>query len=198
MPGTDIVVRSGDDVAGRRAADARLAWLIVGGSGLATLALLSVLIVWGAQYVSRWAAEQARDMADARRLEGDGGAIPEATINSDTPLPIARGPAPPDTARPIGKVTNWISADDYPPSALRQGWEGRVQVTVAVDRLGMPTGCAVRRSSGHWSLDNATCAVMLNRGRFGADAGGARVRHWTSPPIRWALPDSGEITKKGG
>ena len=54
----------------------------------------------------------------------------------------------------------------------------------------LPLGCAVAETSGHWALDNATCAAMLNKGRFesGPAAAGGR-QYWTSPRISWVLPE---------
>ena len=193
----------------QRRRDGRLAWLIVGASATLTVVLIGVALFLLRGTFAEWAARQGRDMRsppDITRRDGDGpgelgkGAPPSE--RSDEPLPIAQGPAPPDDARPIGRAGDWIGTDDYPPTALRMGYEGRVRVTVAVDQAGRPTGCAVRRSSGHWSLDNATCAAMINRGRFDIARDGPRVRHWTSPVIRWVLPAEQSahrtVAKKGG
>lgn len=169
------MVRPVDDFTSRRAADTRLAWLIVGFSGLLTLLLLSALIVWGARQASGWAKEQAR-AADARR-------------NAERlSLPVVVPPTLPDTARPVGRVAGWLGPDDYPSGARRRGEEGRVRVTLAIDRDGRPTGCSVARSSGSDSLDNGTCLVLMRNGRFDAAPGGPMVRRWTSPSIRWVLP----------
>ena len=179
----------GKTVSDRARADLRLAWLIVGACACVTLMLVGLAIGWAGGTVMRWAEMQGRQARDARPVFVDpDAAMPEARTDPDTPQPIAEGPPPPNTARPVGSPAQWIGPKDYPPTALRKGYVGRVRVTVAVDRVGNPTGCAVRQSSGHWTLDNATCAAMLNRGQFDAARRGPRVRHWTSPVIRWALP----------
>lgn len=173
----------------RARADTNLAWLLVGAGAVLTLLIGYFLLGFVARQVNGWAAAQYRlageQAAERRRIAKTA----EPSDASDEPLPVAQGPAPPNDARPLGQVTDWVGPGDYPPSAMRAGYEGRVRVTVAVDRAGTPTGCAVRRSSGHWSLDNATCAGMLNRGRFDVALRGPRVRHWTSPAIRWVLPE---------
>ena len=187
-------------------ADLRLAWIVVGTGALLTLTLLALAAHFLLGQLEGWAAQRGRDMqtgyeAGRREQERQRRAIAEAaepSAQSDEPLPVAAGPAPPDTARPIGAPAQWVDADDYPRTALRMGYEGRVRVTVAVDQAGSPTGCEVRLSSGHWSLDNATCAAMLNNGHFAASPGGPRLRHWTSPAIRWVLPADHVFAKKGG
>jgi protein TonB len=112
----------------------------------------------------------------------------------DTPGSAYEPPPPPtppaDTAKPIGDVAGWFNPDDYPAAAQRAGEEGRVRVTVASDPAGLPTGCSVASSSGFMSLDNGTCTIMMQKARFDrAPAGRKGVRFWTSPPIRWVLPE---------
>lgn len=104
-------------------------------------------------------------------------------------------PIPPDTAKPVGEPSSWIKPSDYPGGALRAGEEGRARVTLAIDAAGKPTGCAVARSSGSWSLDNGTCSALMRRARFAPARPGTlgshegEVRRWTSPYVRWVLPD---------
>lgn len=180
----------------------RLAWLIVGASGTVTLVLAALLLGWAGRQASRWMAAQQQEfrqgLDEGQRDHVDREKIfaPEPSAQSDVPQPVAAGPAPPNSARPVGSPAAWVGADDYPPSALRNGWEGGVRVTVRVDRAGTPMGCAVRASSGHWSLDNATCAAMLNHGRFDIAPTGPRERYWTSPVIRWAMPDERTTTAR--
>ena len=174
---------NGRDAAARAQADTRLAWIIVGMSALVTLTLAIV--------AGNWAIRRATVAAHAGWQQGRA----EAQGRSRDAGETLSTPIPPDTARPIGDVSRWAGPDDYPPAALRAGEEGRVRVTVAIDAAGKPTGCAVAERSGSWSLDNGTCLAMMRNGRFDrARRGeiGARpgeVRRWTSPPVRWILPD---------
>lgn len=91
---------------------------------------------------------------------------------------------------PIGGPAEWITPDDYPPSAIRAGAEGRVVVVLGIDRAGKVTSCAVQTSSGNAALDAATCAVMTTRGAFtpAKDAGGGSVASTYVMPVRWGLP----------
>lgn len=164
-------------------ADTRLAWIIVGASALVTLTL--AILVGG------WAFRQAKVAAEASWHQRKA----EVEHRQHEVMTMPSAPIPPNTAKPIGNVGDWIGPDDYPLAALRAGEEGRVRVTLAIDAAGKPTGCAVAQRSGSWSLDNGTCLVMMRNGQFDrAEPGqiGARpgeVRRWTSPPVRWMLPD---------
>ncbi len=167
----------------QRRQDVRLAWLIVGVCGAITLVLAILL---GAT-LARRAVRQMDEGLRQARSDAERRGTPVTTL----PAP----PPPPNTARPVGDVARWVGTDDYPQTAIRAGDEGRVRVTLAIDADGKPTGCAVAMSSGSSSLDNATCLTMMSRGRFDrATPGGAgsrpgEVRRWTSPPVRWVLPD---------
>jgi TonB family protein len=91
---------------------------------------------------------------------------------------------------PVGSPAEWITPDDYPPSALRIGAEGRVVAVLDIDRAGKVTSCAVQTSSGNAALDAATCAAMTTRGAFtpAKDANGKPVASSYVIPVSWALP----------
>lgn len=169
--------------------------MIVGGCAVLSLTLIVLGIFALRGPASRWAAEAMREgqeqaIAREEARENEVSDAPWAKVDGEIPVDVAEGPPPPTTTRPIGSPASWIGPDDYPPSALRNGDEGRVRVTVSADKNGAPLGCAVAETSGHWALDNATCAAMLNKGRFEPGPVGVGGRqHWTSPPIRWQLPD---------
>ncbi len=175
----------------------RLAWLIVGTSALVTLALAGVLLVWAYGQAKQWVAGQHNqrnpyasrpipvpqvDLPDdlSKSPDGDWADVPP-------PLPPSRGPlsVAPGSARPLGDVADWVTADDYPAAALRAGLEGRTSVTLTVGGDGRPIACRVAVSSGFGSLDRATCGAMMARGRFNPPGG---TRRWTSPYIRWQIP----------
>lgn len=183
----------------------RLAWLIVGTSALLSLTLAGVLLVWAYGRAKQWVASQPRtprptgdivttpvpptfpdldDPDELRKDSGDGGdwdGGPPPAPRSPGPLSVAPG-----SARPLGDVARWVTAGDYPPAALRAGLEGRARVTLTVSGAGRPIACRVAMSSGHDSLDGATCDAMMLRGRFNPPGG---TRRWTSPYIRWRIPE---------
>jgi TonB family protein len=99
--------------------------------------------------------------------------------------------AAPETARSAkGDLRAIFSADDYPASAQANGEEGTVQAELRVDTTGRVSRCEVIRSSGHPSLDDATCKILEKRARFipAHDSGGNPVISTvTTPPVRWEL-----------
>ena len=87
-------------------------------------------------------------------------------------------------AEAIGDPATWVTVTDYPPSAMRAGEAGAVAFTLAIDGSGRVTDCYVRQSSGHASLDTATCTLLQQRAAFRP---GAAARTYSSR-IRWVLP----------
>lgn len=65
-----------------------------------------------------------------------------------------------------GGPLSWFRAKDYPKSARRNRIAGNVVVRIAVDVAGRPAGCDVVESAGHAALDERTCRVIRERGRF--------------------------------
>ncbi len=92
---------------------------------------------------------------------------------------------------PKGDVSRWISLDDYPGSALREGREGTVGFRLAVGSDGKVFGCTITKSSGHGDLDEATCAGMTRRAKFDAakDVSGAKVAGSYQSRVSWKLPN---------
>ena len=77
--------------------------------------------------------------------------------------PSANNPTHP--AIPIAPGS-WFSADSYPPEAARKGIEGTVRFEVNVDATGKPTACRIVKSSNSDILDQATCRIVMAKGRF--------------------------------
>lgn len=89
---------------------------------------------------------------------------------------------------------SWFDQDAYPADAIRRGEHGRVAFSVAVDAAGRPATCDVTTSSGSSSLDDATCAIIMAKGRFtpAHDSHGKPVAGTWSSATVWAIPDSGQ------
>jgi TonB family protein len=66
-------------------------------------------------------------------------------------------------------------APDYPSRARRQGWQGAVDVALAIGADGAVTVARVERSSGYPALDDVALDVA-RRSRFALPAGGAGLR----------------------
>jgi protein TonB len=89
-----------------------------------------------------------------------------------------------------GEVRGVFSADDYPAEAQRNNEEGTVQAELAVDAKGRVRDCTIIRSSGHRSLDDATCNILKRRARFrpARDVNGKAVPDSVvTPPVVWRL-----------
>jgi protein TonB len=119
------------------------------------------------------------------------------TPNLDPPIakPEPAGPLTPITilqrgVRVKGDRTTWVTTEDYPPEAVRNGDEGRVEITVRVGPNGRVTSCQVTGSSGHPSLDEATCRTYAKRARFAPAlaADGTPVESSYVDRVRWQLP----------
>ncbi|SOB80752.1 TonB family C-terminal domain-containing protein [Sphingomonas guangdongensis] len=95
-------------------------------------------------------------------------------------------------AEPVGNPAMWVSADDYPPAAIRGGEEGRVQVVLTVDRTGRVGGCDVKAPSGSALLDQAMSSVLTRRARFRPALGddGKPTEGRYERTMIWALPQS--------
>ena len=113
-------------------------------------------------------------------------------VTGATLAAIAGGAWAQETTQPVplSSPASWITAEDYPPDAIRARAEGRVVATLGIDATGRVTSCAVRASSGNAMLDAATCAVMTTRGRFKPATGpdGKPVPSSYTMPVRWSLP----------
>lgn len=101
-----------------------------------------------------------------------------------SPPPNGHGPVP--AVDPAA----WILADDYPAEALRNDQEGKVSLTLKVDKSGKATACRVEVSSGVQALDDAGCAALMARASFrpARNARGQAVAGQWSRNINWAIP----------
>ncbi len=71
----------------------------------------------------------------------------------------------PKPSHPRG-VPGFFSHNDYPLQALRSGHSGATVVRLDITPEGRVAQCSLLQSSGHRSLDEQTCDVILRRGRF--------------------------------
>ncbi len=116
------------------------------------------------------------------------------------PTPVAP-PAPPPPAPPAppvvskaagakGDPAQWITNDDYPPSALNSGDEGVTAIAWDINTQGRVENCRVTSSSGSAALDRAACSAITRRGRYSPalDQSGNPIRSSSSRRVRWQLP----------
>lgn len=83
-----------------------------------------------------------RDAVDARQTE-NASANASAAVSVDLNAAYRLNPAP-----------------DYPPIALRRGWEGTVRLRVTLDIQGHPSRVDLAASSGHPLLDESALAAV--------------------------------------
>jgi protein TonB len=108
------------------------------------------------------------------------------------PLPQPQ-PQPVDhttRAMPRGDSSRWVTTDDYPPSAVRAGIEGRTSFRLDIGVDGKPTGCSVLASSGSDDLDRTACSRLMSRAHFkpAQDGAGNPVASTYSGGVTWKLP----------
>ncbi|WP_183956314.1 energy transducer TonB [Sphingobium fontiphilum] len=112
--------------------------------------------------------------------------------------PVAAPPPPPPPAPTVSKAAgakgnpaNWVSADDYPPSALRQEAQGTTAISWDINEQGRVENCRVTSSSGNAALDDAACKAITRRGRYtpAVDQNGNPIRSSSSRRIVWRLPE---------
>ncbi|OYY90161.1 MAG: energy transducer TonB [Sphingomonas sp. 28-66-16] len=115
-----------------------------------------------------------------------------------TPIPTAP-PAPPPAPPPPrvnqaagakGNPADWITTDDYPPSALREEKEGTTSITWTINTQGRVENCRVTGSSGSSDLDEAACRAITRRGRYtpAKDQDGNPIATSQSRRVVWKIP----------
>jgi periplasmic protein TonB len=123
--------------------------------------------------------------------------IPDVSTRPD-PGPTARPEPPrptpsfaPKIARPSNNQARWITNDDYPSRALRDGSEGLAGYRLIVGSGGRVSSCEITASTGNRLLDETTCRLISSRARFdpATDENGARVVGSYSGTVRWQIPD---------
>lgn len=108
---------------------------------------------------------------------------------TDTPLTPQKPLVPPVGAHPLGDPGAWITPDDYPYRALREGWRGVTRLHLAIDGNGHVSSCTITVSSGHDSLDAVACAKVSQRAHFSParDGTGATRDGTYDNAIHWEI-----------
>jgi protein TonB len=85
----------------------------------------------------------------------------------------------------------WITTDDYPSAALRQGIAGTVVISATIGTDGRVRSCEVTKSSGSQLLDDTTCRLYTRRAHFtpAQDADGNAVAARRTDRFRWQIPN---------
>lgn len=106
---------------------------------------------------------------------------------------------PATPVKPLASPATWVTDDDYPPLAARQGHEGTVGILLQIDSSGVPTTCSVARTSGFEELDQQTCALLVQRARFSParDAKGQPMAATYSSRLSWIMRHDAAIPQVG-
>lgn len=126
---------------------------------------------------------------------------PQVIVSTPTPPPfnppppVAQPPAPPAPPAvavklsPRGSPGSWVTNDDYPPSAQRDGVEGVTGFSLAVGPDGRASGCSITASSGSSLLDDTACRLLMRRARFNPakDVSGTAIASSYSGRFRWQI-----------
>lgn len=93
---------------------------------------------------------------------------------------------PPRPLKPLGSYLSW---EDYPTQAIREGAGGTARVTLMIDEKGYPKDCLVEQTSGIATLDAMSCYTLKARAKFepAKDADGKPVRSTYSQGITWRI-----------
>lgn len=89
-----------------------------------------------------------------------------------------------------GNIARFFSSDNYPDEARDRGEQGLVRAKLAIAPTGRVVGCRIASTSGHESLDRATCQVVLDNARFepARDRAGNAMSSTYMLAVRWQLP----------
>lgn len=117
-------------------------------------------------------------------------APPPLVIHPQAPPAPPPAPSQASGVKPKGSPGDWVTSDDYPPSALRNEEQGSTGFKLDVGADGRPTSCTVTRSSGFADLDETACRLLQRRGRFtpAKDTAGNGMASVYSSSVRWQIP----------
>ena len=120
---------------------------------------------------------------------------PMPSIPEPVPAPLIVMPPPPSATiirapQPRSPAQSYVTAGDYPPSALAARAWGRVVMRVNVGINGRVTACAIVSGSGFAALDSASCRIIQRRARYtpAIDSNGNPAAASVTETIEWRLP----------
>lgn len=126
-------------------------------------------------------------------------APPIVTVPNPPPAPVITPAAPPAPPAPKvaskgatakGDPQSWVTEDDYPPAAARDGRGGSVGLAFTINVQGKIENCHITSSSGSPDLDETACRLVTRRGKYSPakdDAGNAMTQT-AALRFRWQPP----------
>jgi TonB family protein len=102
-----------------------------------------------------------------------------------------------DLSRPPALRAGTISADDYPPLALRAEMQGVARTRITIGTDGRVSNCGIEKTSGFALLDRHSCALVTARFVFdpALDAKGHAIEVQAVQPVAWLMPESAPPTE---
>jgi len=138
-------------------------------------------------YIALWVARLRACVASLKSLQQD---AREPAMPAEPRIAVAGV----HSAIPRGNPGSWLTDDDYPPRAHREGRVGTTRVSAAINDTGRLFNCVVRQSSGSPDLDDAVCRNVLRRARFkpATDEAGRPISDPTGLAmlVHWTMPDA--------
>ncbi|HAU22142.1 MAG TPA: hypothetical protein DCS24_06025, partial [Erythrobacter sp.] len=97
----------------------------------------------------------------------------------------------PAQATPRNDPGGWVTDADYRSRWIREERFGTASFRLEVGSNGRVSDCLITRSTGHTTLDRATCALITKRARFkpATNSSGKGIAGIYESSIRWVLPD---------
>ncbi|MDH7640930.1 energy transducer TonB [Sphingomonas oryzagri] len=96
----------------------------------------------------------------------------------------------PRRAQPADNPGDWITPDDYPPSALRENLQGSVAFRFTIKPDGHVRDCTVTHGSGSALLDETACGIFTLHARYwpARDRAGKPISEVQNQTVRWQIP----------
>lgn len=105
--------------------------------------------------------------------------------------PTQTPPGPSVGAKPRNDPSAWITTDDYRTSWITREMTGTARFRLEIAANGRVTNCTITGTTGHSSLDQATCQLLERRAKFqpARTGSGEPVAGSYESAVRWVLPD---------
>lgn len=115
----------------------------------------------------------------------------QPALTADRPEPADPRTTLPRPAKPADNPRNWISSDDYPPSAARENQQGSVTFRFKIMQDGRVRDCTIARSSGSTLLDSTACGIFTLHARYwpARDAAGKAISETRMQTVKWQLSE---------
>lgn len=136
--------------------------------------------------------KQAQVLPQIQQSESLPSTVGESTEAPIAVAPVASEPAPPApepvVTLPVGHAGYLNNPlPEYPPQAIRQGWQGTVQLRVLVLANGTAGTIEIRKSSGRKILDDEAIVTVKKWLFSPAKRGDTPIDYWYTLPVEFLL-----------